>query len=218
MKAGALALGLRRKLTGLPPSLLLLLSLGVCARERAVVRRPAAPAPATIDSRAQVTIDSESPPDAEPWGRSCLIHRKCNILVEALHPCPAGARGQAWSELSGSQVKPIGKRVSVRGPLTVGPVRDTLSVCSELDDTTGKRLPLRGCCANSAGAEVGVAGTPPLRLQGFSCRGDDSRLCCNVSARGQTVIATGELADDPEMGSGHYRLTGNVRLCLTTDR
>jgi hypothetical protein len=79
---------------------------------------------------------------------------------------------------------------------------------------------MKGCiapdgiaCCNRAGAPILLAGTPPLRLEGMYCSGDDSQVCCNAPAYGQTLIATGQL-EQAESGSGEkvWKLVGPA-LC-----
>jgi hypothetical protein len=48
-------------------------------------------------------------------------------------------------------------------------------------------------CCNRVGGSIMMAGTPPLRLEGLYCSGDDSQVCCNAPAYGQTLVATGKL-------------------------
>jgi hypothetical protein len=56
-------------------------------------------------------------------------------------------------------------------------------------------------------------GSPPqnLALDGLFCSGDESQVCCNAPAYGQSVVATGELVKDTHPGS-EWRLAHAV-LC-----
>jgi hypothetical protein len=48
-------------------------------------------------------------------------------------------------------------------------------------------------------------------LDGYQCRGDDSRICCTVAGKGQTVVASGLLQTD---GARRWRLANDVKLCV----
>jgi hypothetical protein len=76
--------------------------------------------------------------------------------------------------------------VRVRGPLHVGSIGSTLMGCRTKTGAPG--------CCNRAGGEVFIGGDPrPLAVNGLYCVGDDSQVCCNAPAYGQTVVATGRL-------------------------
>jgi hypothetical protein len=51
------------------------------------------------------------------------------------------------------------------------------------------------------------------RLPNIGCLGDDPRLCCNVNATGQPVVATGKvrLLGQGAEQRGHF--VGDVTLC-----
>jgi hypothetical protein len=76
-----------------------------------------------------------------------------------------------------------GTRVALSGPL-------------ELDDGAFSSMVAcaPGTCCNEIEKNV-VLGERPhaLKLDGLTCRGDESRLCCNVLAHGQSVIVSGTL-------------------------
>ena len=51
-----------------------------------------------------------------------------------------------------------------------------------------------GACCNARQAKMVLAGPPyDVELVGLGCAGDESRLCCALSARGEEVIAIGRL-------------------------
>jgi hypothetical protein len=52
------------------------------------------------------------------------------------------------------------------------------------------------CCNSSFYPLVVVSEGRTLRIEGLDCHGDESRACCNFSASGEHVIATGTLEED----------------------
>jgi hypothetical protein len=50
------------------------------------------------------------------------------------------------------------------------------------------------CCLEAKGPLAVSNGLDYLVLAGLECSGDLSRLCCNLPALGQTVVATGKLS------------------------
>lgn len=67
----------------------------------------------------------------------------------------------------------------------------------------------KGQCCNGTRANLVLAGPPyDLELHGLGCGGDESRLCCELNALGEEVIATGTMS----YSSGALRL-GSPELC-----
>ncbi|HXS18356.1 MAG TPA: hypothetical protein VN764_14255 [Polyangiaceae bacterium] len=60
--------------------------------------------------------------------------------------------------------------------------------------STAVRCAKNQCC-NRLRAQIVLEGPPyDLELVGLGCGGDESRLCCALSARGEEVIASGRLS------------------------
>jgi hypothetical protein len=76
-----------------------------------------------------------------------------------------------------------GRIVHLRGVLAVRPYADYSVGCDP-----------GGCCNPRSGSVVLADGVDMIGLQGLSCGGDDSAICCDAPAEGQGVIVTGRLA------------------------
>ena len=105
------------------------------------------------------------------------------MKLQPVKRCERGQAARAWSTLGAEANALDGTRVALSGPL-------------ELDDGAFSSMVAcaRRTCCNGVEKNV-VLGERPhaLTLDGLSCRGDESRLCCNVIARGQSVIVSGTL-------------------------
>lgn len=167
-----------------------------------------------------VSFETASPPSevavygisgsADDWGDDdCVIRRGCTLRPSALPSCAheeaadSGAHDTStWSELAGSAGPHEGQIVRVRGSLGVrgGPM--SLVACF----APGGGKP--ACCNGSTGTVI-LDGVPvPLNLEGLFCAGDESEMCCNAPAYGQTVVASGRL----QRSSSAWTLT-DVTLC-----
>jgi hypothetical protein len=95
--------------------------------------------------------------------------------------------------------------LAIRGPLILSGGGTTKALC------------VNGCC-NQVSLDAFVGSMPDaIGLDGHSCAGDDSRLCCDLSAFGQTVVASGTLtkvsATVTMMYGTQWTLT-NAELCV----
>lgn len=78
-------------------------------------------------------------------------------------------------------------------------------------DQGRKPPPFHDCGPSAHFAAVGE-GRGRVHLEGYTCKGDESRVCCNVAIKGQTVVASGRLQ---KKKSGYsWRLAGDVKLCV----
>ena len=137
------------------------------------------------------------------WAKACLIHQSCGLKLQPVKRCEPGQAARDWSTLGGDANALDGTRVALSG-------------IADLDDSyfsTMVACTPRTCC-NGVTQSV-VLGEPPhaLALDGLVCRGDESRLCCNVVARGQPVIASGKLH---HIGLDWWELE-DVSLCEVGD-
>ena len=161
---------------------------------------PANPNPAPIDS----------PAGAQPWGATCAIHRTCERVARAIPACPPGAQGIS-AEAAAQAAE--GATVSVEGALRTGMSSTTRKGCSEVDPETQKPRPVQACC-NRNSAPIVVGGGAGILLGGIGCLGDESRLCCDVAVRGQTVIATGKLRRNQDViGAAPTHRLDDAKIC-----
>ena len=160
----------------------------------------AKPAVTASSGAGEVTPDAESavvdfaPPAGTKWPPESRIHRACEEATRALPECSPGTTGESWAALAARAHQLIGKRVSIQDRLLVGPPTDQVDErdCRPFDHAYphGEHRP--GCDSDRRALVLGE-GDPPLFLFRRYCRGDESRLCCDARAYGQTVVATGVL-------------------------
>jgi hypothetical protein len=161
------------------------------------------------DSRAPMSRAAafDMPPGpGSAWDASCRIHFDCERPTPPLPACPADTPAEVWSRLVGRAPALVGRTVSVRGPLVLGArARAPRGVRWSLIQQRMTRCGPSECC-NHARQPVVIGGVEEqLALASIECSGDDSRVCCNAPAFGQTVIATGVLEGGP---TGGWMLTG----------
>jgi hypothetical protein len=138
------------------------------------------------------------------WSASCIARQGCTLGATRLEACDRSVAARASNDVLASADALVGQVVSVRGPLGVGPMGGVETGCGAPDGW--------GCC-NRIGAEIVLGVASPLSLEGYFCRGDDSQVCCNAPAYGQSVVATGRVARSRDMfGVVRWGLT-QVRLC-----
>jgi len=165
---------------------------------------PANPNPAPIDSPARPL----------PWGKSCAVHRTCERGARPIPDCSSGTQG-ITAEAAAQAAE--GTIVSVRGPLRAGPGFTTKVGCSEVDPETQKPRPVQACC-NHVNRRIVVGDGKGILLGGIGCLGDESRVCCDVPVRGQTVIATGKLRSNPDaLGIEPKHQLDDVKICNVPD-
>ena len=137
-------------------------------------------------------------------GASCLIRRGCKLAPRPLPVCAAATSARPAAEIVAAADALRGKIVGARGPLGVVPGSTTLVFC-------------RHECCNGASASIVLgAAAKTLRLDGLGCHGDESLVCCDTPAYGQSVVATGRLQPDdgvPFGAASRWKLV-DVTLCV----
>jgi hypothetical protein len=120
------------------------------------------------------------------WARECAIHRACAVAPKPLELCAPELDAEPWGTLAGKAEHFTDPQVAVKGQLVMaGSAFSTAVRCKP------------GECCNGRRAKMVLAGPPyDLELVGLGCDGDESRLCCASSARGEQVIARGRLTYD----------------------
>jgi hypothetical protein len=139
------------------------------------------------------------------WDAKCRIHRpSCDTQPARLPACPKARAAVPWSTLERSlppgSVSFESRVVTVRGHLTAGIGIESTQIGCRGPCTTPAPCPAY-CCNTTSSRVLLTDGTVALALSGFRCGGDDSRLCCNAPAYGQSVVATGELSRAFSMGA-----------------
>jgi hypothetical protein len=137
------------------------------------------------------------------WDENCQIRRPCARRTETLKACAPGPAAKPWIEFARTDARQSGHSVRVSGRLAVGPGAGTGAACGKFDPASTRPAPPdepTPCCdrGDSWAPVVLHSGDDTLRLDGFDCRGDGSRDCCNVAATDQAVIASGTLVWEAE--------------------
>jgi hypothetical protein len=122
---------------------------------------------------------------AGTWAPDCAIHRPCRTAVRALSACAPNRDAEAWGATLASKAERFtDPQVAIKGKL----------VMSDGAFSTAVGCAKNQCC-NRLRARIVLEGPPyDLELVGLGCAGDESRLCCALSARGEEVIASGRLS------------------------
>ncbi len=142
-------------------------------------------------------------PDPAHWNASCLAKRGCPTKEKSLPTCDPGTKAALWSMAQTDADSLLGKTIDVSGMLGLTPT---------LAPAKHKCAP--DTCCHQLGFGITVDGTPlALPLKGYSCTGDDSKLCCTVPTDDQRVIAHGRLAKASGAGVAKWQLE-DVALCL----
>lgn len=124
---------------------------------------------------------------AGPFRHSCGINRNCGRSAESLSRCRPGTPNRTVHDVFEAAESLEGQIVAVRGELGVANISQAHDaiVC---DGGEGSY-----CCASGAAQVVVRDQARQLFIEGSTCTGDISRLCCNRGALGQPVIASGRL-------------------------
>jgi hypothetical protein len=122
-----------------------------------------------------------------PFHHSCGINRNCGRSAESLPRCRPGTPNRTVDEVLEAAESLEGQVVAVRGELGVGSISEAHEavIC---DGGEG-----RYCCSSGMAPIVVRDQARQLFIEGSTCTGDISRLCCNRGALGQPVIASGKL-------------------------
>ena len=149
--------------------------------------------------RSEAAVVDFPAPKGKTWPASYAIHRRCASPMQPMPKCPAGTTGETWSNLAPRASALLGKRITVRDRLFVGAW------------ATSPGQPVRGVLRIARIDRSSIVlgdGDPPLSLRdGHDCEGDESRLCCDLPAFGQTVVATGTL------GRSNEWLLADLTIC-----
>lgn len=117
------------------------------------------------------------------WAPDCLIHRTCEVTPRELPRCAAKQDAAPWPTLPGKAEHYTDPNVAIKGRL----VMDDSAFSSAVACAPGQ-------CCNGRRANMALAGPPyDLELVGLGCSGDESRLCCDLAADVEPVIASGQL-------------------------
>jgi hypothetical protein len=163
--------------------------------------------PPAFGNEAVAFVDLSGPyADTSRLDDSCVALRGCDRAPRAVPWCPPGLRDvETVGDVLSTASSLAGHVVHVRAALGVGSIATSLVGCE------------KGCC-NGVGGAVALVGTGggTIALERFRCGGDESGLCCDAPAYGETVVATGTLAHLPPL----YRGWGlsDATICVEAPR
>jgi hypothetical protein len=142
----------------------------------------------------EAVLELEAPPGG--WDADFAIHRACEQKAAAPPRCPNGPKAERWPALLPDARARMGETVRVRGPLQVKPHRFSTIAAANV---------------GYVGLAIGGA-EEVLVLDSLHCHGDNSRLCCAAPARGQEVVAEGELSLSDPSGQPYWYLK-DAKVC-----
>jgi hypothetical protein len=132
------------------------------------------------------------------------IHRACALKLASMPACAKGVSAPSWTELATDAERLAGTQVAVSGRLFLAHGIFSSGVSCQ-----------PGVCCNGLRHKVVIEGAPnDLALESFVCEGDDSRLCCNVFASGQSVVVNGRLTRATVAGPPAGWQISNGSLCV----
>jgi hypothetical protein len=138
-----------------------------------------------------------APVPSVPWNKACQVNRKCAQEPAVIPTCQPGLIAEEWGQLEYEAAQRLGQQVSTQGAVSVTPA---------VPMGTQKCAP--GECCHKLAMNLVVDGRPDaVALAGQTCSGDDSALCCTLTA-GLTVIATGKVEKAPPASGLKYQLSG----------
>jgi hypothetical protein len=145
------------------------------------------------------------------WDEGCLIHRPCKGPFYDLPPCP---RDIKTSILPVAAALPPGIEIPVRvaGRLQFGEGGVTMRGCGA---GWAYQWDAPEHCCNKSWLETILVGerSPSFELPNLGCQGDESRVCCNVVAAGQRVVATGVMRLLTSGVERRWAFRGGVEIC-----
>lgn len=139
----------------------------------------------------------DSPPlPGTAWPPGSAIERECQYPARSIPRCAGGTEGKPWATVLADANDLLGKTVSVRDRLSVGPLENNNAywAACELAYADARMRALQ--CNLERRPTILGDGLAPLVLTDstWGCLGEDpSRLCCALPAFGQVVVATGIL-------------------------
>ena len=136
-------------------------------------------------------LDATAP--GVPWAPSCRIHYACDHPTPSLPKCSGEVSAQTWAATLPKAETLVGKPITVRGPLLLGPRKRGRGYRRSARADISEQCAHGECCNHSPQPIVIGGADHELGLIGLECTGDDSRVCCNAAAVGQAVIAKGTL-------------------------
>ena len=133
--------------------------------------------------------------DTTRWKQDCQIRQVCPEPVRKVPRCARAEQARTAREVLEAASSLAGQIVRVRGGLAVGEYgpRAGWSLVDTICD------PAVGCCRRLSAPVVVGDDDHALTVDRMRCTGDESRICCNAPAYGQTVVVTGRLRRVPNL-------------------
>jgi hypothetical protein len=149
--------------------------------------------------------DDQLAADEDSKASGCLVDQGgCRPAAAAVPPCADGSsvKPVSLSALLADPRAHADKAIAVEGPLIKNGAGCTEKACELTCCNTCTSIITLGDAGSDEHVRLESAATPGLYL----CRGDESLVCCQVQAGGQTVIAQGTFQIAPNTTPPVYQL------------
>lgn len=193
-----------------PAALLSLVALTAACVDAAYAQpRTATPAPAVTPApaRSQQFVVNRGQGD---WRATCVASRGCEAPRAVPHCGRMLVAPMSFAQVIDQRFRLDGQTVNVSGRLSAG------GGCTEMACPDG-------VCCNHCRGDIALTGTASSSLRrlslgvgedaAFSCRGDDSGMCCGTAVPTGNVVVSGVLR--PIAGSGGAWRIESPTLCTT---